>query len=100
MRPNIFTTFAPALTPDRASSILSSIFWEYEKLTPGNAARLAVDFREQALLGHPPGPLRWGLRSTENSTAKKLVVSVPSSGRPSCETTVVTSGKDRNTWRI
>ena len=31
---------------------------------------------------------------------KKPVVSVPSSGRPSCETTVVTSGNDMKTWRI
>ena len=92
--PNSFTEFSP-FTPEAASSTLSSMYWEKLKSTPGKSScNLLVISSVSLSLSTPAGHVSNGFSGTKNSALKKPVASVPSSGRPCCDTTVTTSGKD------
>ena len=52
-----------------------------------------------AFVRYGPFHSRYGLSPTKNSTLKKPVGSVPSSGRPCSDATTVTSGKERRIRR-
>ena len=55
--PMILTELAP-LTPEIASSMLSWMYWEKLKMTPGQLAlELRLDLLRQLVLGHPLRPL-------------------------------------------
>ena len=98
--PNSLTEFS-AFTPDAASATLSSIYWEKLNSTPGNwASSAAVTCCVSFSLSTPLGQVSNGLSGTKNSALKKLVASVPSSGRPFWEMTVIVSGKLLMTRRI
>src|SRR5271165_5676466 len=92
--PNILTASSP-FTPLTASSMLSAIGWENPQVTPGifstssSMASISSSLRPRNWGRHSPR----GLRSTKYSVLKNPVASVPSSERPTCETTFVTSGK-------
>ena len=88
----ILTELAP-LTPEMASSMLSWMYWEKLKMTPGNslwnsAWICSVSFS----LVKPFGHWSYGLSGTNSSTFEKGEASLPLSGRPCWETTVMTSG--------
>ena len=89
--PNSLTEFSP-FTPDAASSTLSSMYCEKLKSTPGNSSLSCfVICSVSRSLSTPAGQVSNGFSGTKNSALKKPVASVPSSGRPCCETTVTTS---------
>ncbi|CAM5343210.1 hypothetical protein RLIN73S_00584 [Rhodanobacter lindaniclasticus] len=68
---------------------------------PGNTCSFwSIAAIRSALLRYLPSHCAYGFRPTKNSSLKKPVESVPSSGRPSSEPTVVTSGKERRIRRI
>ena len=108
--PKSLTEFAP-LTPESASSTLSRISCEKLKLMPGNSLELLHQLVLDLLAGDRPVPESTprghrlvrhssiGLSGTLNSRLKKLVTSVPSSGRPMCDITPRTSGTDAITSR-
>ncbi len=94
-------TLFPPLMPESASSTLSEIICENPNTTPGNAPcssseTCSVSFSLVSPRGHSPN----GFSGAKSSMLKKPETSVPSSGRPSCETTVVTSGCLRMISRI
>ena len=90
--PNTLTEFSP-LTPDAASSTLSWMYWEKLKSTPGKfCSNASVMDWVSFSLSMPAGQVSKGFSGTKNSALKNPVASVPSSGRPCCETTVCTSG--------
>src|SRR6185437_12092633 len=62
----------------------------------GNFLKLPIHGANQLFLFWRNTERHWslGLRSTKYSVLKNPVVSVPSSGRPTCDTTCVTSGND------
>src|SRR5208283_1308927 len=90
--PNTLTEFSP-LTPDAASSTLSWMYCEKLNSTPGNCCPSASVMSCVSLsLSTPTGQVSKGFSGTKNSALKKPVASVPSSGRPCCDTTDCTSG--------
>ncbi len=94
--PTTLTVFSP-FTPLIASSTLSAITCEKLKTTPGNADRSAVESSSVSLsfvipLRHTGSRLE---RREELDVVEARPASVPSSGRPSCETTVAISGRRR-----
>ncbi len=91
--PNSLSEFSP-FTPEAASSTLSWMYCEKLKSTPGNwSCSWALICWVSLSLVRPCGQSDCGFNGTKNSALKKPVASVPSSGRPCCETTVITSGK-------
>ena len=89
--PNTLTEFSP-FTPETASSTLSLIICEKLKTTPGKAACSSADSSSVSLsLVRPRGHSSKGASGAKSSMFWKPATSVPSSGRPSCETTVSTS---------
>ena len=92
--PKILTASSP-FTPLTASSMLSAMGWENPQVTPGifstslSMASMSSSFRPRNCGRHSSR----GLRSTKYSVLKNPVASVPSSERPTCDTTLVTSGK-------
>ncbi len=90
----ILTEFAP-LTPEIASSTLSWMYCEKLKFTPGNASENSFCSCCVSLsLVMPDGHSSYGLSGTNNSTLENGDASLPLSGRPCCDTTVMISG-----WR-
>src|ERR1700689_170491 len=90
--PNSLTEFSP-LTPEAASSTLSSIYCEKLNSTPGNCCCSPPVICSVSLsLVSPCGQVSNDLSGTKNSALKNPVASVPSSGLPCCETTSATSG--------
>ena len=90
--PNSLMEFSP-FTPDMASCTLSWMTWEKLKVTPGilaNTFSISSISLSLEVISARHSLVR--LRFTKNSALKKLVGSVPSSGRPSWDTTPVTSG--------
>src|SRR5215475_14472808 len=88
----ILTELEP-LTPDRASSILSCIYCEKLKSTPGNSsANSRCNCSTSLSLVKPEGHSSNGLSGANNSTLEKGEASLPSSGLPCCDTTVMISG--------
>ena len=76
-----------------ASSTLSEIIWEKLKTTPGKAAFISSEsWSVSPSLVTPLGHSSNGLSGAKSSMLLKPAESVPSSGRPSWETTVSTSG--------
>ena len=96
----ILTELAP-LTPEIASSMLSWMYCEKLKSTPGNsflnsAWICSVSFSLVMPFGHSSN----GFSGTNSSTLENGEASLPLSGRPCWETTVMTSGCLRRIWRI
>jgi hypothetical protein len=90
--PTTLTLFSP-LMPDTASSTLSRIICEKLKTTPGNSRRSSASSCSVSFsLVNPMGQLSNGLSGAKISMLLKPLTSVPSSGRPSWETVVSTSG--------
>ena len=90
--PNSLMEFSP-LTPDMASCTLSWITCEKLKVTPGIFANTtSMSSMSLSFVVISGRHFLRGFRFTRNSALKKLVGSVPSSGRPNCETTRLTSG--------
>src|SRR6187397_2166333 len=92
--------FSP-LTPDTASETLSCRYCEKLNSTPGNfscncASNCAVSSSLSWVLGHSLA----GFNGAKNSALNRPAASVPSSGRPCCDTTDSTSGRARITLRI
>ena len=92
--PITLTELAP-FTPDSASSMLSWMYWEKLKVIPGNSSSnsfwsSSVSFSLVRPFGHSSN----GLIGANSSTLEKAEASLPLSGRPCCETTVMISG-----WR-
>ena len=99
--PMILTELAP-LTPDRPSSMLSCMYWEKLKSTPMNSLENScLQFFYQFFLGHDPGAIgRTALEARRTRHCRNRPASLPSSGRPCWETTVITSGWLRRISRI
>ena len=98
--PTTLTVFSP-LTPESASSTLSWMFWEKLKSIPGNSLanrsdRIFVSWS----LSRPCFQVSKGFRGTKSSMLFGPLTSVPSSGRPTWETTVSTSGRSRRMSRM
>mmetsp|Transcript_5519 Transcript_5519/g.13316 ORF Transcript_5519/g.13316 Transcript_5519/m.13316 type:complete len:204 (-) Transcript_5519:6144-6755(-) len=95
--PMILTELAP-LTPESPSSTLSWMYCEKLKTTPGNSrvSSPCSSFTSCSLV-RPGGHSSRGLSGANSSTLLKPEASLPSSGRPCCDTTVNTSGKP---WMI
>ena len=88
----IFAELAPR-TPDRPSSTLSWMYCEKLKPMPVNslansACSSSISFSLVMSEGHSSN----GLSGTKNSALKNPAASLPLSGRPCWETTVMTSG--------
>ena len=89
--PTILTELAP-FTPDNASSTLSWIYCEKLKPIPGNSSAnslcsSSVSISFVRFAGHSSN----GFSGANNSTLENGDASLPLSGRPCCETTVMTS---------
>ena len=96
--PKSLTELAP-LTPERASSTLSRMNCEKLKLIPGNSSNFSISsfwissrviVRVPELVAEEIRPVSFrhcsiGFSGALNSRLKKLVTSVPSSGRPTCD---------------
>src|SRR5437899_2219931 len=96
----ILTELAP-LTPDRPSSILSWIYWEKLKPMPANSlANSAWRSSTSFSFVMPDDHSSKGLSGTKNSALKNPAASLPLSGRPCWETTVITSGWLKRISRI
>ena len=90
--PMILTELAP-FTPDSASSTLSWIYCEKLKPMPGSSSlnsfcSSSVSFS----LVRPAGHSSNGFNGANSSTLENGEASLPLSGRPCCDTTVMTSG--------
>src|SRR5262249_1264104 len=84
------TLFSP-LTPETASSTLSEMYCEKLKFTPGSAAaNSSATSSVSFAFVNPCGHSSKGFSGANSSTLLKPATSVPSSGRPSCDTTDTT----------
>ena len=87
--PTILTELTP-LTPEIPSSMLSSMYCEKLKTTPGSSLLNSVWISSVSFsLVRPRGHSSKGLSGANNSTFENGEASLPSSGRPCCETTVM-----------
>src|SRR3974390_2842186 len=96
----IFTELAP-FTPDSASSTLSWIYWEKLNPIPGNSSSnsfcsCSVSFSLVRFGGHSSK----GFSGANSSTLENGEASLPLSGRPCWDTTVMTSGCRKRISRI
>src|SRR5262245_28570922 len=90
-RPMILTELAP-LTPESCSSTLSWIYCEKLRPIPTNSFENSVcSFLMRSSLVRPAGHCSNGLSDANSSKLLNPAASLPSSGRPCCETTVMTS---------
>ena len=80
--------------PDTASLTLSSITWLKRKPTPGSWLIVRCMASTRPTRSGAVVHSSRGARLTRTSAWSKPLTSVPSSGRPSCETTFRTSGND------
>src|SRR5262245_41537857 len=91
-RPITLTELAP-LTPESCSSMLSWMYCEKLRPIPANSfENSACNFLMSVSLVSPAGHCSNGLSDANSSKLLKPAASLPSSGRPCCETTVITSG--------
>ena len=90
--PMIFAELAPR-TPDRPSSTLSWMYWEKLKPIPVNSlANWAWSSSTILSLFMSERHSSNGLSGTKNSALKNPAASLPLSGRPCCDTTVIDLG--------
>ena len=86
---------------DRLGDVVLQILREVEFDAGKIGLELAEDLRGERVLVHARAAIgSTGFRGAKNSALKKPAASVPSSGRPCCETTVSTSGKRRIASRM
>ena len=98
--PKSLIEFSP-LTPETASETLSCKYCEKLNSTPGNlSCNCASSCAVSSSLLRVPGHSLDGFNGAKNSALNRPAASVPSSGRPCCETTDSTSGRPRISFRI
>src|SRR5438034_8663562 len=87
--------FSP-FTPETASETLSCRYCEKLNSTPGNlSCNCASSCAVNSSLSRVPGHSLLGFKGAKNSALKRPAASVPSSGRPCCDTTDYTPGGAR-----
>src|ERR1700709_640702 len=92
--------FSP-FTPETASDTLSCRYCEKLNSTPGNlSCNCLSNSAVSSSLSWVPGHWPPGWSGAKNSALNRPAASVPSSGRPCCDTTDSTSGRLRISSRI